>query len=276
MSSTPRATRSPPDSCRTFLVLGAPAFSSSPRTAAPSFPDAVQLSFRIGVHLGDVLEKGDGSVYGDGVNIAAGLQALCKPGSVMISQAVHGAIASRIRNGFDDVGEHAVKNIVHRVRAFHFRADGCAKGRSPPHRFGRYAVLPEKRQLLIDGEAAPLDRRAFDLLLALIERRHRVVSRNELADLVGLVEAPRKQQSRRARARAAQAARAERHRYRARARLPVHSRARPKTTRPSFESMPDSPQSASSQPPRTLSPQTLRAALCAADLVRSRKRPCRA
>ena len=152
-------------------------------TAAPSFPDAVRLSFRIGVHLGDVLEKADGSVYGDGVNIAAGLQALCKPGSVMISQAVHGAIASRIRNGFDDVGEHAVKNIVHPVRAS-TSAPTLPKGRSPPHRFGRYAVLPEKRQLLIDGEAAPLDRRAFDLLLALIERRHRVVSRNELADLV--------------------------------------------------------------------------------------------
>jgi adenylate cyclase len=66
--------------------------------------NAARLSFRIGVHLGDVLEKADGSVYGDGVNIAARLQALCEPGGVMVSQAVHGAVASRIRGGFDDAG----------------------------------------------------------------------------------------------------------------------------------------------------------------------------
>jgi predicted ATPase/class 3 adenylate cyclase/DNA-binding winged helix-turn-helix (wHTH) protein len=138
------------------------------------------LSFRIGVHIGDVLEKADGSVYGDGVNIAARLQAQCEPGSVMVSQAVHGAVASRIRVGFDDAGEQTLKNISQPVRAFRLRAEG----RSPTHRFGRYAVLPQERQLLIDGEPARLGEPAFDLLLALIERRQRAVSRKELADLV--------------------------------------------------------------------------------------------
>src|SRR6476620_10459613 len=138
------------------------------------------LSFRIGVHLGDVLEKADGSVYGDGVNVAARLQALCEPGGVMVSQAVHGAVASRIRGGFDDAGEQTLKNITHPVRAFRLRAEG----RSPTHRFGRYAVLPQERQLLIDGKPAPLGEPAFELLLALIERRQGVVSRKELADLV--------------------------------------------------------------------------------------------
>ena len=142
--------------------------------------NAARLSFRIGVHLGDVLEKADGSVYGDGVNIAARLQALCEPGGVMVSQAVHGAVASRIRGGFDDAGEQTMKNIPHPVRAFRLRAEA----RSPTHRFGRYAVLPQERQLLIDGKPAPLGEHAFDLLLALIERRQVVVSRNELADLV--------------------------------------------------------------------------------------------
>jgi adenylate cyclase len=68
-----------------------------------------------------VLEKADGSVYGDGVNIAARLQALCEPGGVMVSQAVHGAVASRIRGGFDDAGEQAMKNIPIRCARF-----GCA------------------------------------------------------------------------------------------------------------------------------------------------------
>jgi adenylate cyclase len=100
--------------------------------------NAARLSFRIGVHIGDVLEKADGSVYGDGVNIAARLQALCEPGGVMVSQAVHGAVASRIRGGFDDAGEQAMKNIPHPVRAFRLRAEG----HSPTHRFGRHAVVP--------------------------------------------------------------------------------------------------------------------------------------
>jgi len=142
--------------------------------------NAARLSFRIGVHLGDVLEKADGSVYGDGVNIAARLQALCEPGGVMVSQAVHGAVASRIRAGFDDAGEQTLKNISQPVRTFRLRAEV----RSPTHRFGRYAVLPQERQLLIDGKPAPLGEPAFELLLALIERRQRVVSRKELADLV--------------------------------------------------------------------------------------------
>ena len=81
------------------------------------------LSFRIGVHLGDVLEKADGSVYGDGVNIAARLQALCEPGGLMVSQAVHGAVASRIRDGFADAGEQTLKNISQPVRAFRLRTE---------------------------------------------------------------------------------------------------------------------------------------------------------
>jgi predicted ATPase/class 3 adenylate cyclase/DNA-binding winged helix-turn-helix (wHTH) protein len=164
----------------TGAVRAAVAIQRKLSTAAHDQHNAARLSFRIGVHLGDVLEKADGSVYGDGVNIAARLQALCEPGGVMVSQAVHGAVASRIRGGFDDAGEQAMKNISHPVRAFRLRAEG----HSPPHRFGRYAVLPQERQLLIDGKPAPLGEHAFDLLLALIERRQRVVSRNELADLV--------------------------------------------------------------------------------------------
>jgi DNA-binding winged helix-turn-helix (wHTH) protein len=51
-------------------------------------------------------------------------------------------------------------------------------------RFGRFEVRPDERQLLVDGAAAPLGSRAFDLLIALVERRDRVVGKNELLDLV--------------------------------------------------------------------------------------------
>jgi len=83
---------------------------------------SARLPFRIGAHLGDVLEKIDGSVYGDGVNVSARLQALCEPGSVIISHAVHAAVPSRIRIRFEDAGEYAVKNIADPVRAFRMRA----------------------------------------------------------------------------------------------------------------------------------------------------------
>jgi DNA-binding transcriptional LysR family regulator/class 3 adenylate cyclase len=81
-------------------------------------PEDRRMRFRIGVHLGDLIEKPDGSVYGDGVNIAARLQALAEPGSTLVSGAVHGAMRGRIGADFIDRGEQTVKNIEHPVRAY--------------------------------------------------------------------------------------------------------------------------------------------------------------
>ncbi len=81
-------------------------------------PEERQMRFRIGVHLGDVIEKADGSVYGDGVNIAARLQSLADIGSVMVSDAVYGAVRGKVEAIFEDRGEQSVKNIPHPVRAF--------------------------------------------------------------------------------------------------------------------------------------------------------------
>ena len=55
-------------------------------------PEARRLRFRIGVHLGDVTEAADGDAHGDGVNIAARLQALAAPGGIVVSEAVRGAV----------------------------------------------------------------------------------------------------------------------------------------------------------------------------------------
>jgi len=77
-----------------------------------------RLLFRIGVHLGDVIEKSDGTIYGDGVNVAARLQALAAPGSVIVSDAVRGIVAGRVDAVFSDRGEHRLKNIAQPVRVF--------------------------------------------------------------------------------------------------------------------------------------------------------------
>lgn len=88
-----------------------------------------RMRFRIGVHLGDVIEKPDGTVYGEGVNIAARLEGLALPGGVTISDAVHGAVRHRVAATFEDLGEQQVKNIVDPVRAFRvLEADSRVQG----------------------------------------------------------------------------------------------------------------------------------------------------
>jgi len=87
-----------------------------------------RLRFRIGVHLGDLIEKEDGSVYGNGVNIAARLEGLALPGGITVSDAVHAAVRNRVAATFEDIGEQDMKNIADPVRAF--RVVGGAQGGS--------------------------------------------------------------------------------------------------------------------------------------------------
>ena len=86
--------------------------------AGKDIPVERRMLFRIGIHSGDVMEKGDGSVYGDGVNIAARLQALAEPGQIAVSDAIHGAVRGKVSASFIDQGEQQVKNIAHPVRAY--------------------------------------------------------------------------------------------------------------------------------------------------------------
>jgi adenylate cyclase len=86
--------------------------------AAPSVREIERMCFRIGIHLGDVIEKPDGTVYGDGVNIAARLQALADPGRVVVSEAVRGSLRGKVRAAYEDRGEHTVKNMADPVRVY--------------------------------------------------------------------------------------------------------------------------------------------------------------
>ncbi len=99
-------------------VEAAQAVQRTLNAGAAQMPQERQMRFRIGVHLGDVMEKSDGTVFGDGVNIAARLEALAEPGGITVSDAVQGAVRGKVEASFDDQGEQRVKNIAHPVHAY--------------------------------------------------------------------------------------------------------------------------------------------------------------
>jgi len=86
------------------------------------------IAFRVGVNLGDVIIDGD-DIYGDGVNIAARLEALAEPGGICISRVVRDQIRDKLPYPFEDMGEQSVKNIARPVRAY---AMGAAAVASTP------------------------------------------------------------------------------------------------------------------------------------------------
>jgi len=90
-----------------------------------ALPEARRMSLRIGVNLGDVIEE-DGRIYGDGVNIAARVEALALPGGICVSGKVHEEVQRKLDLAFEDLGEHALKNIAGPVRVFRVRAGGRA------------------------------------------------------------------------------------------------------------------------------------------------------
>ena len=73
-------------------------------------PEGHRIELRIGINLGDIIVDGD-DIYGDGVNVAARLEALCDVGEVYVSAVVHDQVEGKITAAFDDLGEHTVKNI---------------------------------------------------------------------------------------------------------------------------------------------------------------------
>jgi TolB-like protein/class 3 adenylate cyclase len=80
-------------------------------------PADTALVFRMGLHVGDLIVDGD-DLYGDGVNVAARLEAEAPAGGIMVSRTVHEAVAGRLKTTFDDLGSLALKNIERPVQAF--------------------------------------------------------------------------------------------------------------------------------------------------------------
>jgi TolB-like protein/class 3 adenylate cyclase len=80
-------------------------------------PDNRKMQFRIGVNLGDVIDE-DGRIYGDGVNIAARVESMAEAGSICISGRAFDQVANKLGLGYENLGEHQVKNISTPIRVY--------------------------------------------------------------------------------------------------------------------------------------------------------------
>jgi len=103
-----------------------------------------RLRYRIGVNLGDVIIEGD-DIYGEGVNVAARLQALAPVGGIAVARNVSEQVAGKVAAEFEDVGAHTVKNIERPVHVFAVRpkreGEPSVQGAEKPHR-ASICVLP--------------------------------------------------------------------------------------------------------------------------------------
>src|SRR5712691_9167573 len=88
-------------------------------------PDDRRIRFRIGINLGDIIVDAD-DIFGDGVNVAARLEALAEPGGICISRTVRDQIRDKLPYAFEDLGEQNVKNIARPVSAYAMGADAVA------------------------------------------------------------------------------------------------------------------------------------------------------
>src|SRR6516225_3408429 len=93
-------------------------------------PEDRRIRFRIGINLGDVIVEDD-DIFGDGVNVAARLEALAEPGGICISRTVRDHVRDKLTYAFEDLGEQSVKNIARPVRAYALRAGAIADLTAP-------------------------------------------------------------------------------------------------------------------------------------------------
>jgi adenylate cyclase len=114
-------------------------------------PESRRMRFRIGINLGDVIHD-ETRIYGDGINIAARLEALAQPGGVLVSNTVYDQVRGKLPFTFEDVGERQVKNIEQPVRMYHLHIRGASS--KAVVTFVRRPALTDRRRWIMWGLAA--------------------------------------------------------------------------------------------------------------------------
>jgi TolB-like protein/class 3 adenylate cyclase len=108
-------------------------------------PARRRIEFRMGINVGDIIIE-DGDIFGDGVNIAARLEALAEPGGICLSAAAHEQVRDRLDLAFDDLGEQQVKNITRPVRTYGVALGAPSRAALPA---GAPLPLPDKPSLAV-------------------------------------------------------------------------------------------------------------------------------
>jgi adenylate cyclase len=128
-------------------------------------PEDRRIRFRVGINLGDVIVDGD-DIFGDGVNVAARLEALSDAGGLCISRMVRDQIRDKLTYAFEDLGEQNVKNIARPVRV--------ALSRKPGRKPAAYPIGCRHGPALLPPPSLPArDHPARDLALSLDKELHR-------------------------------------------------------------------------------------------------------
>ena len=95
-------------------------------------PPERRIEFRVGIHLGDVVEESDGDLMGDGVNIAARLEGIAKPGAICLSEDAYRQVKGRLDLTVNDLGQTELKNIAEPIRVYSLEVGGGGQANPPP------------------------------------------------------------------------------------------------------------------------------------------------
>jgi adenylate cyclase len=109
-------------------------------------PPDRRIEFRVGIHLGDVVEESDGDLMGDGVNIAARLEGICKPGAVCLSEDAYRQVKGRLNLAVSDLGPTQLKNIAEPIRVYSLEVGATAQAK-PTESVPPGAPSPQNRLL---------------------------------------------------------------------------------------------------------------------------------
>jgi len=90
-----------------------------------------QIEFRVGIHVGDVVEEADGDLMGDGINIAARLEGIAKPGAICLSEDAYRQVRARLDLQVCDLGATQLKNIAEPIRVYSLQVSASPLRRSP-------------------------------------------------------------------------------------------------------------------------------------------------
>ena len=118
-------------------------------------PEDRRIEFRVGIHVGDVVEESDGDLMGDGVNIAARLEGIAKPGAICLSEDAYRQVRGRLDLAVTDLGPTQLKNIAEPIRAYSLQVGVPAQPKPRNRRNPCRPRRPRRRRGVLGSPRSP-------------------------------------------------------------------------------------------------------------------------